>query len=78
MDGLAPNDDVQPTADKLEQAEATVMVVGHLPFLSRLASYLILGDPGRAVVRVCNAGVVGLTQVEAGWLVSELLTPQWA
>jgi len=54
------------------------MVVGHLPFLSRLASYLILGEPGHAVVRFCNAGVVGLTRVEAGWLVSELLTPQWA
>ena len=40
--GLDPLDDVRPVAEKLDRAGEYVMLVGHLPFLSRLVSLLIL------------------------------------
>jgi phosphohistidine phosphatase len=39
-DGLAPKDAVEPIKHELEQANRTLMNVGHLPFLGRLAAAL--------------------------------------
>jgi phosphohistidine phosphatase len=78
--GLAPLDDVQPVADALAQEPRPVMLVGHLPFLARLAGLLVAGDPGHSVVRFRNAGIVCLAREEEGdtWLVSWILTPEMA
>ncbi len=40
VSGLAPDDDVEPTYVHLNQETGTVMLVGHLPHLSRLVSRL--------------------------------------
>ena len=36
--GLGPNDDVGPLADSLRDENRCIMLVGHLPFLERLAA----------------------------------------
>jgi phosphohistidine phosphatase len=40
-DGLGPNDDVAALRDELASSQHDVMVVGHLPFLAKLASLLL-------------------------------------
>jgi phosphohistidine phosphatase len=57
------------------------MLVGHLPFLERLASQLILKSPDIPVVRFTNGGIVCLDQWEREsdkkiWLVKWVLTPE--
>ncbi len=42
------------------------MYVGHLPFMERLAAYLITGHSEPAVVKFQNAGIVCLEQNETG------------
>src|ERR1700683_5204785 len=40
--GLGPDDDVRPLADSLAATDHTLMIVGHLPFLGRLVSQLVV------------------------------------
>jgi phosphohistidine phosphatase len=62
--GLKPDDEVHPMAKELsrERELVSVMLVGHLPFLSRLVGLLLVEDPKRDVVKFQNAGIVCLSQ----------------
>jgi phosphohistidine phosphatase len=75
--GLPPNDDVEPVCARLQQESKNLMLVGHLPHLSRLASRLLGLDRNRAVVRFQMAGVVRLDRDEAGqWEVRWVFPPE--
>lgn len=65
-DGLAPNDDVQPLAGIMRDAETDLMLVGHLPFMNKLASLLLAGDETAGVIDFKNAGVVCLERIDEG------------
>jgi phosphohistidine phosphatase len=58
MKGLAPLDDVTKVDLK---ADENLMLVGHLPFMEKLASYLITASPDRPpVVKFQNGGILCL------------------
>jgi phosphohistidine phosphatase len=42
-EGLSPNDPVERVADEIESIPGPVMIVGHLPFIGRLARHLTVG-----------------------------------
>ena len=73
--GLKPKDDVEPLVAELAGRDEPLMLVGHLPFLDRLASRLIAGDPDAAVARFSNAGVVCLEHDDATWSLLWSVTP---
>ena len=73
--GLDPNDDILPLVESLRETHGGLMVVGHLPFLSRLAGFLLTGDAGREAVRFHNAGVVCLAEEDSVWRVEWVLVP---
>ena len=58
--GLAPLDDVRPVADKIERAQADLMIVGHLPFLAKLAAVLLTGQEAPEPVAFACSGAVCL------------------
>ena len=64
---MTPKGDVAPVAEKLNDCHCSVMLVGHMPFLSRLAGLLVAGDSSREVIQFHQGGVVGLTQDDDGW-----------
>lgn len=74
--GLAPNDDVQNIARQINSASADIMIVGHLPFLSKLTSFLLVGDESADIVQFNQAGVVALLSDNANWSISWIITPQ--
>jgi phosphohistidine phosphatase len=75
--GLGPNDDVAPLAQELAAAEKDVMIVGHLPFLSRLASLFLTGSESGDTVTFRNAGIVCLEGGEdKRWQVNWVVTPE--
>jgi phosphohistidine phosphatase len=75
--GLAPHDDVEPVRARLQQESKSLMVVGHLPHLSHLASRLLGLERNRAVVRFQMAGIVRLDRDEAGrWEVRWVFPPE--
>ena len=74
--GLAPGDDVSIWAERLSEAKEDVMLVGHLPHLSRLASQLLCRDESKALIRFRNAGIVALGRDEAGaWSLMWITVP---
>jgi phosphohistidine phosphatase len=75
-DGLAPNDDVTNLADELNAANQDIMIVGHLPFLSKLASLLISDSESTNVVAFKNGGVVSIRRGgQNQWQLSWIATP---
>ncbi len=74
--GLAPNDDVEPTCVHLNQETATVMLVGHLPHLSRLVSRLLGLPADQALLRFQMGGGVKLERDATGrWTLYWIFTP---
>jgi phosphohistidine phosphatase len=76
-EGLAPLDPVEPVCREIEGAEEDLMIVGHLPFLSKLASMLIAGAQETPVIAFQQGGVVCLDRSEdRGWTVRWMVTPE--
>ncbi len=76
-EGLAPLDDPGILANRLKEELEDLVLVGHLPHLSKLAGLLLAGDPERKVVGFRNGGVVCLERDENGnWSVGWVLTPE--
>lgn len=57
---LDPDDDPKSIAALLRKIDSNLMIVGHLPFLSRLASLLLTGDRDGDLIHFVNGGVVCL------------------
>ncbi len=52
------------------------MLVGHLPFMERFASYLIMGKPEPVIIKFQNAGIVCLEKKEDDyWYVKWTMMP---
>ncbi|MDA2920818.1 phosphohistidine phosphatase SixA [Desulfobacterota bacterium AH_259_B03_O07] len=83
VQGLAPNDDVHIAAETLCVEERALMLIGHLPFLSRLLSLLIMGDPERSLVNFQAGSIVCLYRDDSiklptpgnGWIIEWYLSP---
>jgi phosphohistidine phosphatase len=76
-DGLLPLDDPERIARRLSDVQGSLMLVGHLPHLGKLASLLLCGDPGSNAVSFRMAGVLCLERDEKGlWSVKWMLTPE--
>ena len=73
--GLNPNDDVRPVAEAIRAEQEAVMLVGHLPHLSRLANLLLTGDPESGLLRFQMAGLAGLSNHAGKWAVHWLMPP---
>ena len=76
-EGLNPNDDPTPWARRLAAAD-NIMLVGHLPHLSRLAALLLTGDPAREVVKFRHSAVLALAKEQDRWVIAWYITPELA
>lgn len=74
-DDLSPNDPVEPLRKAVESSEGDRMLVGHLPFMSKLASRLLSGDEKAPLVAFRQGGVVCLAREEKIWQVAWMVTP---
>lgn len=74
--GISPLDDVVAFASTLTP-NADIMIVGHLPFMERLTSYLTTGSPDNTVFKFQNGGIVCLDkEPDAGsWVIKWTLMP---
>lgn len=78
VDGLGPKDDVEALARTLDGEHRSIMLVGHLPHLTRLAAFLITGDADREVVQFRNSGVVCLGRDNRTWTLRWAVTSECA
>jgi phosphohistidine phosphatase len=72
-------DDVAAFAAKIDPDE-NVMLVGHLPFMERITSYLITGSIDQPVIKFQNSGIVCLDRdpETQWWVIKWTLMPNIA
>ena len=74
--GLAPNDDPADIAMAINSEASNIMLVGHLPFLERLAALLIVGSTASSIVTLDSAALLELTRTDEGWKATCLMLPR--
>ncbi|MCX8116485.1 MAG: phosphohistidine phosphatase SixA [Desulfobacterota bacterium] len=76
-EGLNPNDPIQPWVERISRERRDLMIVGHLPFLDHLASFLICGNEKARVILFRYGAIVCLEQKEdQGWAIRWVLSPE--
>jgi phosphohistidine phosphatase len=74
-EGLMPDDDVGTRVQDLKNATDDTVLVGHLPFISKLASKLLTGDETAGLFRFEPSSVLCLERTEDGdWQVLYFLS----
>jgi len=63
-EGLAPNDPVDKALANLPSMERNIMIVGHLPFLGKLASLALINSESYEIVKFSMGGAVCLERDE--------------
>ncbi|HVP77347.1 MAG TPA: phosphohistidine phosphatase SixA [Thermodesulfobacteriota bacterium] len=75
--GLNPNDDIRPWVERISGEAEDLMIVGHLPFLEKLASFLVCGDEGATAVVFRYSAIFCLEKKESGrWAVKRVIKPE--
>lgn len=74
--GLGPLDDPHEAIRLIQRAERPLMIVGHLPHLSRLASLVILGNIENEIIGFKMGGVVCLGESDNKWLIDWMFVPE--
>lgn len=74
-------DNLEPLADqsiwetRIEKCSDDLMFVGHLPYMSRLASSLLCNTPDKNIVQFQMGGIVALTRDNNKWSLQWIITP---
>ena len=76
-DDLAPNDPIAPVKHDILAAEEDIAIVGHLPFLSKLAASLLTGEESPGVIAFRQGGIVCLEREEdRAWRIAWMVFPE--
>lgn len=77
IDGIRPNDPVEAFVADADVWEQDTLVVGHLPFMSRLVSRLTLGEAQPDIVDYRPGSVVCLERRDAErWVLAWMVRPE--
>ncbi len=75
--GLNPNDDIRSWVERISEEKEDLMIVGHLPFQEKLASFLVCGDEGSKAVLFRYSAILCLVKTGSErWTVDWLLKPE--
>jgi phosphohistidine phosphatase len=74
--GLSPKDPVEPLARSIADWTEDTLIVGHLPFLARLVSQLVSGDPERPILAFQPGSLACLARENKGdWRIAWMILP---
>jgi phosphohistidine phosphatase len=73
--GLLPEDDPAIVKAELDSAGESILLVGHLPFLGRLAGLLVNGDPERPAAEFFPATMVCCARDATEWKILWQVAP---
>jgi phosphohistidine phosphatase len=76
-EGLAPLNEPVLWAEKLQTKTHSLMLVGHLPHLGKLSSFLLSGDKENSIIAFKMGGVVCMKRDDSGtWTLQWMITPE--
>lgn len=73
-DAINPNDD--PAAFDWQSDRVDTLVVGHLPFMAKLVSHLLLDDAERIIVAYQPGSIICLEYADNSWQLNWMLRPE--
>ncbi len=74
---LSPNDPIRMVAEEISRMTGDLMIVGHLPFLGKLTSFLLTGSESKNVIAFRMGGVACLQRKDdRTWQVAWMMIPQ--
>ena len=74
--GINPNDSVEEFAHTLDNFKHDTMIVGHLPFMARMVSFLVTGHEEPPLISYKQGSVVCLEKDENhNWLIQWMVRP---
>jgi phosphohistidine phosphatase len=73
--GINPLDDVSAVAKQIDHTD-NLMLVGHLPFMEKLTSFLLTGLTDRPMLKFQNGGIVCLDIDNGAWVIKWTLMPK--
>jgi len=75
-DGLSPLDDPKIWIKRLEWEENNIMIVGHLPHLSKLSDFFLTGESNHEAIQFKMGGVICIEKNQEGkWSLQWIVTP---
>lgn len=74
LDGLNPNDPLISACDAIKQLDNDTMIVGHLPFMQRLTSFLLNNNEESRYVFIPGT-IACLSDTENGWSMDWMIRP---
>lgn len=72
--GLAPSDDISLALGLIENAGEPIMIVGHLPHLSKLLSQLVVRNQERELLSFDAGGIVCVAKGDKRWMIRWILS----
>ena len=76
-EGLAPLDPIEEVEKELRVREEDLMIVGHLPFLGKLVSRLLISSDSPNLVTFQQGAIVCLERLETqNWSLKWMVTPE--
>lgn len=72
---------LEPLADhaiwkaRIEKSSKNLMLVGHLPYMGKLASSLLCNDPDKNIVQFQMGGIISLKRDNSEWSIQWMITP---
>ena len=73
--GMLPEDDPATVKAQLDTVAESLMLVGHLPFMSRLTGLLLFNDPERPGAELVPASMLCCVRASADWKISWQIAP---
>jgi phosphohistidine phosphatase len=74
-EGLSPNDPVENIYREILKRDEDLMIVGHLPFLARLAGKLLLDSEDKNIIEFKQGSVLLVSGNANSWKVKWFITP---
>jgi phosphohistidine phosphatase len=74
---LAPNSSIEAVKRDILEANEDIAIVGHLPFLSKLATSFLIGKESPELIAFRQAGIVCLERSQdSAWRIAWILVPE--
>ena len=74
---MSPNDNVKAFDWQSESWDKDILLVGHLPFMARLVSHLVVGDDSEMIAAYQPGSMVCLEHIDdTGWQINWMIRPE--
>ena len=78
MDGLLPNDPIEPIVEYINSLSRSTLFVGHLPFVDLLLSNLIINDPHNSIAAFQAGATACIEKAYPGkWVLNWFVDPNF-